>query len=133
MAMKSWGKIGLWLMILALAVATTLAAMPEAEMINGTHWTKWSEQDKLVYIRGISNWADFIVAAQSQGGKTWEFCVSKVFVDQLKHKTLGQVVAAVDAYYQDNPGKMNTPVIEAVLRRSTTVCPPEAGTKEKKP
>jgi hypothetical protein len=120
--------------LLALALSLVLvsaagAALEKAEMINGTHWTKWSQTDKLVYIRGISNWADFVAAAQAQTqkGRIWEFCISKVFVDELKTKTLGQIVADVDAYYRANPNRLETPVIEVVLRRSTKVCPPEPG------
>jgi hypothetical protein len=127
-------KCTLLTLALALVLATgALGAMEKAELINGAHWTKWSDGDKLVYIRGISNWADFVAAAQTQTqkGRTWEFCISKVFVDELKVKTLGQIVAEVDAYYKENPRKMDTSVIEVVLRRSTKVCPPETGGKEK--
>jgi hypothetical protein len=123
--------------LLALALtlvlaAGTLAAMDKAELINGTHWTKWSNQDKLVYIRGLGNWADFITEAQGQRGKTFEFCISRVFVNELKAKSLGNIVTEVDAYYQENPGKLNTSVIEVVLRRCTNACPPEGGAREKK-
>ncbi len=132
--MRFGKKTALLALGLALALVTgALGAMEKAELINGAHWTKWSAGDKLIYIRGISNWADFVVAAQTQTQKsrTWEFCISKVFVDELKGKTLGQIAADVDAYYKDNPGKMDTSVIEVVLRRSTNVCPPETGAREK--
>jgi hypothetical protein len=110
--------------------AGALAAMEKAEMINGSHWTKWSQEDKLVYIRGLTNWADFIVEAQSQRGNTGEYCMSKVLVDALKAKTLGQIVSDVDAYYQKNTGKMSNSVIEAILRGATKICEP--GAKEMK-
>ena len=131
--MKFCGKS----VLLALAVVLVLAAGPaaaveKAEFINGTHWSQWSNQDKLVYIRGLGNWADFVTEAQAQKSKSFEFCISKVLVNELKTKSLGQIVANVDAYYQENPGKLNTSVIEVVLRRCTNVCPPEAGAKEKK-
>jgi phage tail protein X len=133
--MKCWGRTALLAPLLVLVLASGVwGAMAKAELINGTQWTKWTEQDKLVYIRGISNWADFVTAAQTQvkSGKPYEFCISKAFVDQLKHKSLGQVAADVDAYYQANPGEMHTSVIEVILRRSTTICPPETSAKEKK-
>jgi hypothetical protein len=122
MSMKLWKKS----VLLALALFLTagpLAALEKAEIIDGTHWTQWSNQDKLVYIRGLGNWADFVTEAQVQSKKNYEFCISKVFVDQLKAKTLGQIVRDVDAYYQENPQKLNTSVIEVVLRRCTNVCP----------
>jgi hypothetical protein len=58
--------------------------------------------------------------------------MSKVLVDELKTQTLGQIVANVDAYYRDNPGKMSNSVIEAILRGSTNVCKTGPGVKEGK-
>lgn len=131
--MKFWGKSALLALALALVLtAGPVAALEKAEFINGTQWTQWSNQDKLVYIRGLGNWADFVTEAQAQRGKSYEFCISKVLVSELKAKTLGQIVANVDAYYRENPKKLNTSVIEVVLRRCTNVCPPEGGAKEKK-
>jgi hypothetical protein len=115
---------------LALAVGAQAAPAGKAEMISGVHWTKWSQEDKLVYIRGLTNWADFIVEAQSQRGNTGEYCMSKVLVDALKAKTLGQIVSDVDAYYKQDPGKMGNSVIEAMLRGATNICTP--GAKEMK-
>jgi hypothetical protein len=117
---------------LVLATGALAASAPtgKAEMISGTHWTKWSQEDKLVYIRGLTNWADFIVGAQAQRGNTGEYCMSKVLVDALKTKTLGQIASDVDAYYQKNTGKMSNSVIEAILRGATKICEP--GAKEMK-
>lgn len=131
--MKFCGKKALWALALALVLtAGPVAAIDKAEFINGTQWTQWSNQDKLVYIRGIGNWADFVTEAQAQRGKGAEFSMSKVLVNELKTKTLGYIVATVDAYYQENPGRLNTSVIEVVLRRCTNACPPEAGARGKK-
>ncbi len=55
--------------------------------------------------------------------------MSKVLVDELRNKTLGQIVSDIDAYYRENPGKMNDSVIEAMLRHSTNVCNPAPGAK----
>lgn len=131
--MKFRRKNALWALALALVLtAGPAAAIERAEFINGSQWTQWSNQDKLVYIRGIGNWADFVTEAQVQKGKSYEFSISKVLVDELKTQTLGQIVAKVDAYYQENPEKLNTSVIEVVLRRCTSACPPEAGARGKK-
>jgi hypothetical protein len=133
MAMKFCVRSVLLALALTLVLGTgTFAAMEKAEFINGAHWAKWSNQDKLVYIRGLSNWADFITEAQRERGKSSEFCISKVFVDELKTKSLGQIVTEVDAYYQENPQKLTTSVVEVILRRCTNACPPEAGAREKK-
>jgi hypothetical protein len=70
MAMKFRRKSAL--LALALALVLTVgpaAAIERAEFINGTQWTQWSNQDKLVYIRGVGNWADFVTEAQVQKGQ----------------------------------------------------------------
>jgi hypothetical protein len=122
--MKFKGKGVLAALVFAVVLtAGPLWAMERAEFINGSQWTQWSNQDKLVYIRGLCNWADFITQAQVQSKKNYEFCISKVFVDQLKTKTLGQVVEQVDAYYQENPSNLNNSVVEVMLQRCTNVCP----------
>jgi hypothetical protein len=132
MAIKSCGKRALLALAFALVLfAGPVAAMERAEFINGTQWTQWSNQDKLVYIRGVGNWADFVTEAQAQRGKGSEFSMSKVLVNELKTQSLGEIVAKVDAYYQENPDKLNTSVIEVVLRRCTNACPPEAGARGK--
>jgi hypothetical protein len=124
-------KLTLLVLILVMVLATgALAAMEKAELINGTHWAKWPQQDKLVYIRGLTNWADFIAA--STHGRSYEGCISKNLSDELKNKTLGQISADVDAFYKANPGKLNTSVIEVVIRHCTKLCQPQPAAKEKK-
>jgi hypothetical protein len=63
-------------------------------------------------IFGIGNLADYEVAA-SKNQK--QVCVSRTFVDAMKTKTPMQIIQEVDKYYQDNPGKLDTLVIEVVL------------------
>ncbi len=113
------------LLVLALA-AGAWGAVDQALMINGTQWTQWPEQDKLVYVRGISNYVDFDSAAQlqtmQQKGKHW-FSISIGLAKVLKTKTLGQVVADVDNFYRDNPGKLDISVIEVIIRHSCKICP----------
>jgi hypothetical protein len=119
--------------ILALAAALLLgaavmtAAADKAFLWDGNHWKEVSTDAKAAYIFGVGNLADFEVAASR--GRT--VCVSKAFVDDLKNRTVMQVVQEVDKFYQENPDKLSTSVIEVVLRRCTTVCPPEASAKKK--
>jgi hypothetical protein len=127
--MKSRAALAFLMIVLGLALAGGAWAQQRAEMINGNHWAKWSQEDKLVYVRGLTNWADFISEAQAQRGKTSEYSMSKVLVDELKNKTLGQIVSDIDAYYRENPGKMNDSVIEAMLRHCTNVCKTAPGAK----
>jgi hypothetical protein len=124
------GKMA-WILgtVILLILTTGALAAEKAELINGTHWSKWPETAKLVYVRGVGNMADFEVAS---GGSSRAACISKGFVDELKTKTLGEITADVDKYYKENPAKMNTAVVEVILRRSTKLCPPEPPAPEKK-
>ncbi|HZE21753.1 MAG TPA: hypothetical protein VE082_06845 [Desulfobaccales bacterium] len=126
--MKTWGKTALLVPLLVLVLATGVwGTMSKAEMIDGNQWTTWSYGDQLVYIRGISNWADFVSAAraaQPDPDKTWGFSMSKCLADALKAKSLGRVVGDVNAYYQANPGNINASVVEVILKHSVKICPP---------
>jgi hypothetical protein len=113
------------LLVLVLA-GGAWGAMEKAEMINGVQWAQWSNQDKLVYIRGISNYVDFDSAAQIQTmerkGKRW-FSISIGLAKVLKTKTLGQVVTDIDNYYRNNPGNQDVSVIEVIFKHCAKMCP----------
>ncbi len=126
--MKLRGKMALLVPLLVLVLAGgAWGAMDKAEMINGVQWAKWSDQDKMVYIRGICNWVDFDSAAQIQTqartGKHW-FSISMPLTNALKTKSLGQVVTDVDNYYRNNPGNLDVSVIEVIIRHCAKICPP---------
>lgn len=104
------------------------AMAKEAFMWDGNHWPQLSFDAKVGFVKGIGNLADFEVAAS----KSQAPCISRAFVDELKTKSINQIILEVDKYYQENPGKKDTTVIEVVLRRCTSVCPPEAPTGGKK-
>ncbi len=125
--MKLRGEMALLVPLLVLVLAGgAWGAMEKAEMINGVQWAQWSNQDKLVYIRAISNWVDFDSAAQIQTqartGKHW-FSISMALNKALKTKSLGQIVADVNNYYQNNPGNLDVSVIEVIIKHSAKICP----------
>jgi hypothetical protein len=122
------------LVVVGLLVGGMTAAAPaagtgKAFLWTGKHWQQVSEDGKAGYIFGMGNLADFEVAA-ARGRKAP--CVTRAFVDDLKTRTVMQIVQEVDKFYQENPGKLDTAVIEVVLRRCTKVCPPETPKGAKK-
>jgi hypothetical protein len=115
-----------WLVGLALVLAVAgvaLAQGTKAELWNGTHWKEFTKELKVAYIKGLGNMADFEVASS---GRDRAGCISVGFVDELKGKTVDSIVADVDKYYKEKPDKMNTPVVEVVLRQCTALCKPQA-------
>ena len=116
---------GKWLiagMVLLLGLATAALAAEKAFLWDGTRWSQVSYDGKAGYVFGLGNLADFEASASKGKG----VCVSRAFADELKNKTVAQIIEQVDKFYKDNPGKMQTSVIEVVLRQCTSVCPPEA-------
>ncbi len=115
--------------VLLLTLAARAPAAEKGILWDGRQWTQASTDGKIGYIWGVGNMADFEVAS-SRGRSV---CVSRAFVDSRKNQTVLQVVQTVDQFYKENPGKLDTAVIEVILRRCTTaVCPPETGGGEKK-
>lgn len=120
-----------WLTGLAilLALAGLALAQNQPEMWDGTHWKQFSKEIKVAYIKGIGNMADFEVAVS---GKERAGCISAAFVDELKSKSIDKIIKEVDTYYKENPKKLDTSVVEVVLRRCTAVCKPKVATPKKK-
>jgi hypothetical protein len=127
--MRFQGKIAILGLAILFALAAGTLAAEKGYLWDGTHWKDLTNELKVAYVKGIGNMADFETAA---GGAGRAACISKAFVDELKTTSLGAVVAEVDKFYKENPGKMSTPVIEVILRKCTKLCPPEPPAKEKK-
>ena len=121
-----------WLMGSALVLALASFALAQGmkpEMWNGTHWKEFSQEVKVSYIKGIGNMADFEVAVM---GKEQAGCLALGFVKELKGKSINGIVKEVDKYYKENPDKVNTPVVEVVLRQCTSLCKPGSQAAPKK-
>jgi hypothetical protein len=118
------------LVVAALAAPAPAVDTNQAFLWNGVHWQQVTTEGKAGYIFGIGNLADYEVAA-SKGRKLT--CISQAFVNELKTRTVMQIIQEVDKYYQANPANLSTPVIEVVLGKLAKVAPVETppGTKKK--
>lgn len=125
------GKVGILGMTLLLALVTGVLAQSPQLAWDGSQWKEFNHEIKVAYVKGMLNMASFETAMGGAGGAA--ACVSRAFTEELKTKTLRDVIAEVDKFYKENPGKLKTPVIEVVLQRCTKLCvvPPPAGEKKK--
>ncbi|MBM4293496.1 MAG: hypothetical protein FJ126_01140 [Deltaproteobacteria bacterium] len=116
---------------LAILLALAPAALAQTQMVawDGSHWKDLTQELKVAYVLGIGNMASFETA---MGGSGRAVCISKAFVDELKTKTVGQVVTEVDQYYKEKPDRAKVPVIDVILQRCTKLCAADPP-KEKKP
>jgi hypothetical protein len=125
--MKLKGIVFLSVLVMLIALATAALAAEKGFLWGGTQWKDMTKDIKVAYVKGIGNMADFETAA---AGSAPAPCISKGFVDELKTKTIDQVIVEVDKYYQENPGKMDMPVIAVIMQRCTKLCAvPPAGKK----
>jgi hypothetical protein len=128
--MKLRGSVSVGVAVLAMvfALASGVLAAEKGFLWDGTHWKDMTKDVRVAYVKGIGNMADFETAS-ANSAKIPPPCISKGFVDELKTKTIADVIAAVDKYYQENPTKMDTPVIAVIMQRCTKLCAPAAGKK----
>jgi hypothetical protein len=124
--MKFRGRAWVLVLVMFLALGTAALAAEKGFLWDGTQWKDMTNDIKVAYVKGIGNMADFETAA---AGSAPAPCISKGFVDELKTKTISQVIAEVDKYYKENPGKMDVPVIAVIMQRCTKLCAPAAEKK----
>jgi hypothetical protein len=117
-------------LLLGMAALTGAVDVGKAILWDGSHWAQVSLEGKAGYIFGMGNLADFENAA---AGPNRPACLSRAFVNDLQKRTVMQIIDEVDKFYQQNPDKLKTSVIEVVLRRCTSACPPESPSGAKKP
>jgi hypothetical protein len=114
-------------LVILFALASAALATDKGYLWDGTQWKDMNTDIKVAYVKGIGNMADFETAA---GGSGRAACISKGFVDELKTKTISQVIAEVDKFYKENPSKMQMPVIAVILQRCTKLCSTPAAEKK---
>ena len=118
--MKSWGKVVFLAVLAVLMLAGGVLAQAQGFLWDGHQWPQLSYDAKVGYVKGVGNLADFEMSA----GKGKGACVSWAFAKDLKTKTVAQIVGEVDKFYQENPGKLDTTVLEVMVMKCTKACPP---------
>jgi hypothetical protein len=116
------------LVILTALATSAAAAVHQGFFWNGTDWNKMNTEIKVAYVKGIGNMADFENAV---GGSGTAACIAQGFVQELKTKSIAQVISTVDKYYKDHPNKLKTPVITVIMQRLTKLCAPQTAEKKK--
>jgi hypothetical protein len=124
---KSVGKVVLLAVLAALVLAGGALAQEKGFLWDGHQWLQLSYDAKVGYVKGVGNLSDFEMAASKGKGA----CVSWAFAKDLRTKTVGQIVDEVDRFYHQNPGKLDTSVLEVMVEQCTKACPPGmAGVKK---
>ena len=124
--MKFRGRGWVLVLVMFFALGTAALAAEKGFLWDGTQWKDMSTDIKVAYVKGIGTMADFETAAV---GASRAACISKGFVDELKTKTISQVIAEVDKFYKENPAKLDLPVVAVILQRCTKLCAPAAEKK----
>jgi hypothetical protein len=124
--MKFRGRAWVLVLVMLFALGTAALAAEKGFLWDGTQWKDMTNDIKVAYVKGIGNMADFETAA---AGSATAPCISKGFVDELKTKTISQVIAEVDTFYKENPAKLDLPVVAVILQRCTKLCAPAAEKK----
>ena len=99
---------------LALAMTCGNASAAEVPLVDGTHWTKSTDDVKKAYLVGLANMVQLEVAYNANDPLPEKSSFSPRLAKGLKGQTLATVQEALDKWYAANPGKLQRPVIETI-------------------
>ena len=99
---------------LALAMTCGSAGAAEVPLVDGTHWTKSTDDVKKAYLVGLANAVQIEVAYNADSPLPEKSSFSPRLAQGLKGHTLATVQEALDKWYAANPGKLQRPVIETI-------------------
>ncbi|MFZ0052349.1 MAG: hypothetical protein WAK96_11295 [Desulfobaccales bacterium] len=112
--------VGLLALVVFLALAGGGLAQQKGFLWDGNQWPQLTYDAKVGYIKGLGNLADFEVAS----GKGKGTPIAQALIEELKAKTVEQIIEQIDKFYSENPGKLGTSVLEVILIRYTEFRPP---------
>jgi len=120
-------KSGLIVGVVILVLFLPALVLGQTAMLwDGTQWTTLSREAKIGYVKGVGNLADYEMAASQERAGV----VSRAFMGEWRTKNIEEVVQEVDKFYRENPGSMNMPVIEVMLRCCSGLnLPPQASSR----
>lgn len=98
-------------LVLAMTGSATAAEVP---LVDGTHWTKSTDDVKKAYLVGLANMVQLEVAYNANDPLPEKNSFSPRLAKGLTGQTLATVQEALDKWYSANPGKLQRPVIETI-------------------
>jgi len=99
---------------LALAITCGSASAADVPLVDGTLWTKSTDDVKKAYLVGLANMVQLEVAYNAKEPLPEKYSLSPRFAKGLTGQTLATVQEALDKWYAANPGKLQRPVLETI-------------------
>ena len=97
-------------------IGAVAAQADEIPLADGKSWMESTNVEKTAYIVGASNMlvVEYITQQKSGNPPTKEQSSVPGFWDNTEGVSIDQLIAAIDRFYKDNPGSMETPVLVVI-------------------
>lgn len=82
-----------------------------AFMYDGNQWLELSDNAKICYLKGAGNMLDY---ETDHSTALKGLLLSHAITDDPENKTINRLIQEVDSFYQSNPNKKKTPVVEVI-------------------
>jgi hypothetical protein len=89
----------------------TPTAVTDQRFANGNDWQKASLEEKRAFLYGIANAISVALGWDERHVPVGQVTFSRRARDGLAGVSLGEVVSRVDAWYANNPTRLDTPIV----------------------
>jgi hypothetical protein len=122
--------ISIGVFIISMICSLTISSYAEDVMVqveqnmpvlNGNTWVKMSEDEKISFIWGAGHIVSIeeVLARNNPELKKSNTFVNKIVeAHNTRPMTMSEVAKHVDDFYQKNPDKLDTPVVEVIWRKT---------------
>lgn len=99
-------------MVVALACSNAGAA--DVPLVDGTHWSKSTEDVKKAYLVGMANVIQIETAYHADNPPPDSASFSPRIAKGMKGQTLSSVLETLDKWYAVHPDRLQRPVVETI-------------------
>ena len=97
-----------YILAVVLICLTTVAFAQSVGALGGEFWNNLTREGKIVFLIGLNHGENLIIQVLNESGE--ELVVETVKEKTIDMRSISDIIASIDKFYEVNPDKINWPI-----------------------